>query len=159
MSNLARGSPLTTTLALRTLHHWNHRGLQRRRRCPGEELHSPKRRTWWCVQHFWILAKTLLQVIICNIFYEFFDAQITWWHNMQVWIKLQVVITRGCVIISMSTNLKGPTVARLLFSTGGHWFRKRNKFCGHKAAVDRLNESGKNEQDRVYFHSYYPPSI
>lgn len=34
-----------------------------------------------------------------------------------------------------------------------------NKFCGHKAAVDRLNESGKNEQDRVYFHSYYPPSI
>ncbi|KAB8103399.1 hypothetical protein EE612_035830 [Oryza sativa] len=24
-----------------------------------------------------------------------------------------------------------------------------NKFCGHKAAVDRLNESGKNEQDRI----------
>ncbi|KAG0534049.1 hypothetical protein BDA96_04G245300 [Sorghum bicolor] len=24
-----------------------------------------------------------------------------------------------------------------------------NKFCGHKAAIDRLNESGKNEQDRI----------
>ncbi|KAF0895106.1 hypothetical protein E2562_006813 [Oryza meyeriana var. granulata] len=24
-----------------------------------------------------------------------------------------------------------------------------NKFCGHKASVDRLNESGKNEQDRI----------
>ncbi|KAF0919287.1 hypothetical protein E2562_029144 [Oryza meyeriana var. granulata] len=24
-----------------------------------------------------------------------------------------------------------------------------NKFCGHKEAIDRLNESGKNEQDRI----------
>ena len=54
-----------------------------------------------------------------------FDAQITWWHNMQVRIRLQVVITRGCMIISMSISLKGPTVARLRFSIGGHWFRKR----------------------------------
>ena len=44
---------------------------------------------------------------------------------MQVWIKLQVVITRGCMIISMSISLKGPTGARLQFSIGGHWFRKR----------------------------------
>ena len=34
-----------------------------------------------------------------------------------------------------------------------------NKFYAHKAAVDRLNESGKNEQDRVYFHSWCPPSL
>ncbi|XP_066319452.1 glutathione S-transferase T3-like isoform X1 [Miscanthus floridulus] len=34
-----------------------------------------------------------------------------------------------------------------------------NKFCGHKEAIDRLNESGKNEQDRVYFHSCCPPSL
>ena len=34
-----------------------------------------------------------------------------------------------------------------------------NKFCGHKEAIDRLNESGKNEQDRVYFHSFCPPSL
>ncbi|KAG2569822.1 hypothetical protein PVAP13_7NG442401 [Panicum virgatum] len=34
-----------------------------------------------------------------------------------------------------------------------------SKFCAHKAAVDRLNESGKNEQDRVYFHSCCPPSL
>jgi hypothetical protein len=27
-----------------------------------------------------------------------------------------------------------------------------NMFCGHKESIDRLNESGKNEQDRVYFH-------
>jgi hypothetical protein len=26
-----------------------------------------------------------------------------------------------------------------------------NKFCGFKSAIDRLNESGKNEQDRVCF--------
>ena len=37
--------------------------------------------------------------------------------------------------------------------------RARNKFCAHKASVDRLNESGKNEQDRVYFHSLCPPSL
>ena len=34
-----------------------------------------------------------------------------------------------------------------------------NKFCGHKEAIDRLNGSGKNEQDRVYFHSCCPPSL
>ena len=67
MGNLVRGSLLTTPMALRTLHHWNHRGPQRRKTCPGEELHSPKR-TWWCVRHFWILAKTLLLVIVCNVF-------------------------------------------------------------------------------------------
>jgi len=44
---------------------------------------------------------------------------------MQVWIKLQVVNTRGCMIISMSISLKGPTVAGLRFSIGGHWFRER----------------------------------
>ncbi|CAN6287233.1 unnamed protein product [Urochloa humidicola] len=27
--------------------------------------------------------------------------------------------------------------------------RAMNKFCSHKAAVDRMNESGKNEQDRI----------
>ena len=34
-----------------------------------------------------------------------------------------------------------------------------NRFCAHEAAVDRLNERGKNEQDRVYFHSWCPPSL
>ena len=34
-----------------------------------------------------------------------------------------------------------------------------NKFRGHKEAIDRLNESGKNKQDRVYFHSCCPPSL
>jgi hypothetical protein len=28
--------------------------------------------------------------------------------------------------------------------------RSVNKFCGFKSSVDRLNESGKNEQDRVF---------
>jgi hypothetical protein len=73
MSNLVRGSLLTTTMALRTVHHWNHKGPQRRKTCPVEEPHSPKRRTWWCVRHFWILAKTLLLVIVCNVFSEIFD--------------------------------------------------------------------------------------
>ncbi|KAF2927920.1 hypothetical protein DAI22_06g240600 [Oryza sativa Japonica Group] len=30
-----------------------------------------------------------------------------------------------------------------------------NKFCGHKAAVDRLNESGKNEQDRAKWNNKF----
>jgi len=30
--------------------------------------------------------------------------------------------------------------------------RAMNRFCGIKESIDRLNESGKNEQDRVYFH-------
>jgi hypothetical protein len=34
-----------------------------------------------------------------------------------------------------------------------------NKFCGHKEATDRMNESRKNEQDQAYFHSCYPPSL
>jgi len=29
--------------------------------------------------------------------------------------------------------------------------RSVNKFCGFKSAVDRLHESGKNEQDRVCY--------
>jgi hypothetical protein len=28
--------------------------------------------------------------------------------------------------------------------------RSVNKFCGFKSSVDRLNESGKNEQDKVF---------
>ena len=30
--------------------------------------------------------------------------------------------------------------------------RAMNRFYGLKESIDRLNESGKNEQDRVYFH-------
>ena len=37
--------------------------------------------------------------------------------------------------------------------------RAMNRFCGIKESIDRLNESGKNEQDRVYFHSCCPPSL
>ena len=45
MGNQIRGSPLTTNVPPRTLHHRNHRGPQRRKICLGEDWHSPKRRT------------------------------------------------------------------------------------------------------------------